>query len=104
VSELYTRSGAVRDEIFSQRYHLRSLEHKQERTTVIFGLLWRHMLALEASAEHVDTQMAVMSQEGYDDHRMIHDMLVQQAALQRKLQEMRDRVTALEQERDRKER
>ncbi|GJV10243.1 putative reverse transcriptase domain-containing protein [Tanacetum coccineum] len=100
VSELYTRSGAVRDEIFSHRYRLRSLEHKQERTTMIFGVLWRHMLALEASAEHVDTWMAVMSQEGYDDHRMIHDMLVQQAALQRKLQETRDRVTALEQERD----
>ncbi|GKE63575.1 hypothetical protein Tco_1513942, partial [Tanacetum coccineum] len=32
--ELYTRSGAVRDEIFSQRYRLRSLEQEQERATV----------------------------------------------------------------------
>ncbi|GKE62555.1 hypothetical protein Tco_1512922 [Tanacetum coccineum] len=31
VRELYTRSGAVRDEIFSQRYRLRSLEREQER-------------------------------------------------------------------------
>ncbi|GKA39629.1 hypothetical protein Tco_0732180 [Tanacetum coccineum] len=45
--------------------------------------------------------MADMSRAGYDDHRLVHDMLVQQAALQRELQEIRGRVTALEQERDR---
>ncbi|GKA72693.1 hypothetical protein Tco_0778909 [Tanacetum coccineum] len=28
IGELFTRSGAVRDEIFSQRYQLRSLEHE----------------------------------------------------------------------------
>nr|GEV37537.1 integrase, catalytic region, zinc finger, CCHC-type, peptidase aspartic, catalytic [Tanacetum cinerariifolium] len=55
VSELYTMSGAVRDEIFSQRYQLWSLEYEHERTA---------------------------------------------AALHRELQETRDRVTALEQERD----
>ncbi|GJS81367.1 hypothetical protein Tco_0747908 [Tanacetum coccineum] len=64
----------------------------------------RPMLALEAWAECVDTRMTNMSRAGYDDHRLIHDMLVQQAALQHELQETRDRVTALEQERDRKER
>ncbi|GKB65466.1 hypothetical protein Tco_0921652 [Tanacetum coccineum] len=58
VRELYTRSGVVRDEIFSQRY---------------------------------------------DDHRLIHDMLVQQTAMKHKLQEMRGRVTALKQEKDRRE-
>ncbi|GJZ10000.1 hypothetical protein Tco_0544759 [Tanacetum coccineum] len=31
--ELYTRSGAVRDDIFSQRYRFRSLEREQERAT-----------------------------------------------------------------------
>ncbi|GJX68990.1 hypothetical protein Tco_0304717 [Tanacetum coccineum] len=36
VRELYTRSGAVRDEIFSQSYRLRSLEREQERATVTF--------------------------------------------------------------------
>ncbi|GJT44620.1 hypothetical protein Tco_0953335 [Tanacetum coccineum] len=101
VRELYTRSWAVRDEIFSQRYRLRSLEHEQERTAMTFGALWRLVLAFEAWAERVDTRMAGMSQAGYDDHRLIHDMLVQQAALQRELQEMRGRVTALEKERDR---
>nr|GEW59533.1 hypothetical protein [Tanacetum cinerariifolium] len=57
----------------------------------------------EAWARNVDTRMADMSRAGYDDHRLIHDMLVQQTALQRELQEMRGRVTALEQERDRRE-
>ncbi|GJV35104.1 hypothetical protein Tco_1407581 [Tanacetum coccineum] len=93
--ELYTRSGAVRDEIFSQRYRLKSLEQEQERAVMTFGALWRPVLALEAWAGHVDTQMASMSRAGYDDHRLVHDLLVQQAALQRELQEMRGRVTAL---------
>ncbi|GJU16774.1 hypothetical protein Tco_1144740 [Tanacetum coccineum] len=39
--ELYTRSGAVRDEIFSQRYRFRSLEREQERATVTFSAIWR---------------------------------------------------------------
>ncbi|GJV60929.1 hypothetical protein Tco_1467029 [Tanacetum coccineum] len=62
------------------------------------------LLALEAWAGHVDTRMADLSWAGYNDHRLVHDMLVQQAALQHELQEIRGRVTALEQERDCKER
>nr|GEX05175.1 hypothetical protein [Tanacetum cinerariifolium] len=50
VRELYTRSWAVRDEIFSQRYQFRSLEHKQERTAITFRALWRPVLASEAWA------------------------------------------------------
>ncbi|GKB96506.1 hypothetical protein Tco_0982643 [Tanacetum coccineum] len=65
--------------------------------------LWRPVLALEAWAGHVDTRLVDTSRDRYDDHRLIHDMLVQQAAMQRELQEMRGRVTALEQERDRRE-
>ncbi|GKD82837.1 hypothetical protein Tco_1349676, partial [Tanacetum coccineum] len=61
-------------------------------------------LGAQAWEDRVDTRMANMSRAGYDDHRLIHDMLVQQAALQHELQETRDRVTALKQERDRKER
>nr|GEW20800.1 hypothetical protein [Tanacetum cinerariifolium] len=138
VRELYTRSGAVKDEIFSQRYRFRSLEHEQERTAVTFEALWRPVLALEAWvgrvdtrltdmsraryddhrlvhdmllqqtleawAGRVDTRLTDMSRARYDDHRLVHDMLLQQTALQRELQEMRGGVTALEQERDRKER
>ncbi|GJV98846.1 hypothetical protein Tco_1554098 [Tanacetum coccineum] len=85
VRELYTRSGAVRDEIFSQRYRLRSLEQEQERAVITFRALWRPVLALEAWAGHVDTRMTSMSRAGYDDHRLVHDLLVQQAALQREL-------------------
>ncbi|GJW65326.1 hypothetical protein Tco_0117210, partial [Tanacetum coccineum] len=78
VRELYTRLG---DEIFLQR----------------------PVLALEAWVLHVDTRLADMSRARYDDHRLIHDMLVQQAATQRELQEMRGRVSTLEQERGRRE-
>ncbi|GJV38801.1 hypothetical protein Tco_1417241 [Tanacetum coccineum] len=41
VRELYTRSGVVRDEIFSQRYRFRSLEREHERAIVTFRALWR---------------------------------------------------------------
>nr|GEX55560.1 reverse transcriptase [Tanacetum cinerariifolium] len=43
------------------------------------------VLALEAWAGHVDTRLENMSWDRYDNHRMIHDMLVQQAAMQREL-------------------
>ncbi|GKF41691.1 hypothetical protein Tco_0125033, partial [Tanacetum coccineum] len=56
-----------------------------------------------AWAGHVDTRMADMSWARYDGHRLIHDMLVQQAAMQRGLQEMRGCFTILEQEMVRKE-
>ncbi|GKD51021.1 hypothetical protein Tco_1279997 [Tanacetum coccineum] len=79
---LYTYIAEVSDEIFSQRYRLRSLEQEQERAVITFRALWRPVLALEAWAGHVDTRMASMSRAGYDDHRLVHDLLVQQAALQ----------------------
>ncbi|GJV48034.1 hypothetical protein Tco_1438246 [Tanacetum coccineum] len=41
LKELYTRSGAVRDEIFSQWYRFRSLEREQKRATVTFSAIWR---------------------------------------------------------------
>nr|GEZ80303.1 hypothetical protein [Tanacetum cinerariifolium] len=74
-------------------------EHEQERTAVTFRALWRPALTLEAWARRVDTRMTDMSWVGYDDHRLVHDMLLQQIDLQRELQEMGDHVTALEQER-----
>ncbi|GKA58355.1 hypothetical protein Tco_0757543 [Tanacetum coccineum] len=48
IGELFTRSEAVRDEIFSQIYRFRSLEHEQEMVAVTFGALWRPVLALES--------------------------------------------------------
>ncbi|GJU37896.1 hypothetical protein Tco_1186250 [Tanacetum coccineum] len=50
IGELFTRSMAVRDEIFSQRYQFRSLKHEQERVVVTFGAIWRLVLALESWA------------------------------------------------------
>nr|GEZ70677.1 hypothetical protein [Tanacetum cinerariifolium] len=79
VRELYTRYKAVRDKIISQRFRFKCLERERERATVAFGALWRLVLALEAWAGHVDTRMTNMSWAGYDHHRIIHDMLVQQA-------------------------
>nr|GEU31384.1 hypothetical protein [Tanacetum cinerariifolium] len=73
-----------------------SLEHEQERTAVTFGALWRPVLALEAWAGRVDTWMIDMSRARYDDHRLVHNMLLQHTTLQRELQEMRSRVTTLE--------
>ncbi|GJW86615.1 hypothetical protein Tco_0161955 [Tanacetum coccineum] len=64
VRELYTRSGVVRDEIFSQRYRFRSLECEQERTAVTFGALWRPVLALEAWAGNVDTRVSFREMRG----------------------------------------
>ncbi|GJW47408.1 hypothetical protein Tco_0079054 [Tanacetum coccineum] len=48
--KLLDRSGVVRDEIHSQCFRLRSLEHGQERATITFGALWQPVLALEAWA------------------------------------------------------
>nr|GEY23649.1 hypothetical protein [Tanacetum cinerariifolium]GEY23832.1 hypothetical protein [Tanacetum cinerariifolium] len=81
VRELFTRLGAVRDKIFSQRYRFTNLEREQERATVTFGSLWRPVLALKAWVGHVDTRIADVSRARYDNHRLIHDILVQQATI-----------------------
>ncbi|GJZ98412.1 hypothetical protein Tco_0670865 [Tanacetum coccineum] len=85
VRELYTRSGEVRDEIFSQRYQLRSLEQEQERAVMTFRALWRPVLPWEIWAGHVNTRMENMSRARYDDHRLVHNLLVQQTSLQHEL-------------------
>nr|GEX69029.1 hypothetical protein [Tanacetum cinerariifolium] len=51
-----------------------------------FGALWRLVLALEAWVGRVDTHMIDMSRAGYDDRRLVYDMLLQQTALHRELQ------------------
>ncbi|GJS25961.1 hypothetical protein Tco_0486581 [Tanacetum coccineum] len=56
IMELFTRSGAVRDKIFSHKYRLRILEHEQERVAVTFGAIWRLLLALESWAGQTDAQ------------------------------------------------
>nr|GEY52754.1 hypothetical protein [Tanacetum cinerariifolium] len=82
---------------------LGSLERAQEQATITFGALWRLVLAFEAWTGHKDAHRAAMWQARYEDHRLIDDLLVQKATIQRKLKEMRDRVTTLDQERSRRE-
>nr|GEX75341.1 hypothetical protein [Tanacetum cinerariifolium] len=60
----------------SIRYLFKSLKHEPERTAVTFRALWRHVQALEAWAGCVDTWMVDMSRAGYDDHSLVHDMLL----------------------------
>ncbi|GJV39189.1 hypothetical protein Tco_1417629 [Tanacetum coccineum] len=60
IGELFTRSRAVRDEIFSQRYRFRSLEYEQERVAVTFGAIWRPVLALESWVGQTDAQRAAL--------------------------------------------
>ncbi|GJR46695.1 hypothetical protein Tco_1314798 [Tanacetum coccineum] len=60
IRELFARSGAVREEIFSQRYRFRSLEYEQERAAVTFEVIWRPVLALKAWAGQTDAQRAAL--------------------------------------------
>ncbi|GKD49915.1 hypothetical protein Tco_1278891 [Tanacetum coccineum] len=45
-------------------------------TTEAKGFLTKPALALEAWVGHVDTSMEDMSWAGYDDHRLVHDLLL----------------------------
>ncbi|GKC15693.1 hypothetical protein Tco_1012475 [Tanacetum coccineum] len=60
IGELFTKSGAVRDEIFSQGYRFRSLEHEHKRVVVTFGALWRLVLALKSWAGQTDAHRAAL--------------------------------------------
>ncbi|GKE40751.1 hypothetical protein Tco_1464156 [Tanacetum coccineum] len=48
LTELGAQVGAVKDEIFSQRYRFRSLEYEQEQVAVTFEAIWRPVLALDS--------------------------------------------------------
>ncbi|GKA11807.1 hypothetical protein Tco_0691353 [Tanacetum coccineum] len=60
MGELFTRSRAVKEEIFYQRYRFRSLKYKQESVAVTFGAIWRPLLAFEAWAGQTDAQRAAL--------------------------------------------
>ncbi|GJV09631.1 hypothetical protein Tco_1351172 [Tanacetum coccineum] len=94
--ELYTRSGAVRDEIFSQRYRFRSLEWEQERATVTFNAIWRPVLALEAWAGQTDSQRAALWHAIYDIQRVNHDLRMQIAEERHERLELTDHVARIE--------
>ncbi|GKE72171.1 hypothetical protein Tco_1534212, partial [Tanacetum coccineum] len=66
-TELFARLVAVREEIHSQRFKLRSLEQGNEQATITFGALWRPVLAIEAWAGQTDAQRAALWQARYKD-------------------------------------
>ncbi|GJX35275.1 RNA-directed DNA polymerase, eukaryota [Tanacetum coccineum] len=94
--ELYTRSGAVRDEIFLQMYRFRSLEREQERATVTFSAIWRPILALEAWPGQTDAQRAALWHAIYDIQRENHDLRRQIAEERRERLELIDCVARME--------
>ncbi|GJZ89864.1 hypothetical protein Tco_0661791, partial [Tanacetum coccineum] len=96
LKELYTSSGAVRDEIFSQRYRFRSLEREQERATMTFNAIWRLILALEAWAGQTDTQRAALWYAIYDTQRENHDLRMQIAEERRERLELTNHVARME--------
>nr|GEV31777.1 hypothetical protein [Tanacetum cinerariifolium] len=88
----------VDEDEFLERNRLRSLEQEQERAIVTFGAIWRPVLALESWVGYVDAQRAEMWRARYDDHRLMHNLLVHNTTMQSELQEIRDCVTILERE------
>nr|GEX70548.1 hypothetical protein [Tanacetum cinerariifolium] len=83
IGELFTRSGAVRDEIFSQRYRFRSLEHEHERVVVTFGAICRPVLALESWAGQMDARRAALW-HAISDTQMVNQELRLQIAEERR--------------------
>ncbi|GKD11671.1 hypothetical protein Tco_1196078 [Tanacetum coccineum] len=59
-TELFARSEAVREEIYSQCFRLRSLERVHEETRITIGTIWRPILALEAWTGYTDAQRAAL--------------------------------------------
>nr|GEV08260.1 hypothetical protein [Tanacetum cinerariifolium] len=94
--ELYTMSGGVRYEIFSQRYKFRSLEQEQERAMMTFNVIWRPVLDLEAWTGQTDAQRAALWNDTYDIQRENHDLRRHLAKERRKRLELTNRVARME--------
>ncbi|GJT42651.1 hypothetical protein Tco_0951366 [Tanacetum coccineum] len=75
-------------------------EQGHEHATITFGALWQPFLAFEAWVGWTDAQRAALWQTRYKDQREIHAWRMQHTADQREMQEMRDRVAALERRMD----
>ncbi|GJU43224.1 hypothetical protein Tco_1200490 [Tanacetum coccineum] len=95
IGDLFTMSGAVRDEIFSQRYRFRSLEHEHERVAVTFGAFWRPVLALESWAGQTDAQRAALWHAISDtqgDNQELQLQLVEERRARLELAEIVDNI------------
>nr|GEW31320.1 DNA-directed RNA polymerase III subunit RPC8 [Tanacetum cinerariifolium] len=94
--KLYTRLGAVRVEIFSQRYMFRSLEREHERATVTFSAIWRLVVALEAWTGQTDAQREALWHVIYDIQRENHDLRSHIAEERCERLELTDHVARME--------
>ncbi|GKE16375.1 hypothetical protein Tco_1423952 [Tanacetum coccineum] len=72
IGELFTRSGVVRDEIFSQRYRFRSLEHEQER--VVRAALWHAISDMQKENQELRLQIAEERRARLDLAKIIDSM------------------------------
>ncbi|GJX89390.1 hypothetical protein Tco_0341404 [Tanacetum coccineum] len=95
IGELFTRSGVVRDEIFSQRYQFRSLEYEQERVAVTFRAIWRPVLALESWAGQTDAQRAALWHAISDVHGENWDLRLLLAGERRARLELAENVDGM---------
>nr|GFA18182.1 hypothetical protein [Tanacetum cinerariifolium] len=94
--ELYTRSGAVKDEIFSKRYRFRSLVREKERATMTFRAIWRSVLDLKAWSGQTDAQREDMWHTIYDIQRENHDLKRQLTEERRERLELTNHVARME--------
>nr|GEV29548.1 hypothetical protein [Tanacetum cinerariifolium] len=92
-----------RDEIFSKRYRLRSLEREQKRATVTFSALWRSVLALEAWAGQTDAHRVALWHAMSDTQGENHDLRMQLNEERRERLELADRVARMERRQESRE-
>ncbi|GJW05724.1 hypothetical protein Tco_1568147 [Tanacetum coccineum] len=95
IRELYTRSWAVRDKIFSQRHRFKSLEYEQERVAVTFGAIWRPVLAMESWTGQTDAQRAALWHAIGDMHGENWDLRLQLAEERRARLELAEVVDSV---------
>ncbi|GKE24377.1 hypothetical protein Tco_1435889 [Tanacetum coccineum] len=101
--DLYTMSGEFRDEIFSQRYRLRSVEQDQKRATMTFSAIWRPVLALEAWASQTDAQRAALWHAIYDTQGENYDLRMLIAKEKHERLELTDHVARMERRQESRE-
>ncbi|GKB74934.1 hypothetical protein Tco_0936346 [Tanacetum coccineum] len=99
-AQLELHGTTVCEEILSRRFRLRNLERAQEETEITLGTVWRPILALETWAGYTNAQRGALWQSIYEDRREIYDLRRHHTADQREMQELKDRIDALERRMD----
>nr|GEZ61386.1 hypothetical protein [Tanacetum cinerariifolium] len=92
-----------KDEIFSKRYRLKSLEREQKRATMTFSALWRSVFALEAWAGQTDAHRVALWHAMSDTQVENHDLRMQFNEERRERLESADRVARMERRQESRE-